>query len=125
MIRPIKLTKKQKEKLLEMVKFFYPKLQDEAYNEGIKYYGSKEEADANYCGFYITGDNNIQCSYPIDERDDSYHEHLIERIHWFEFTVMHLVDKVAFYACKDTMDYVVFTGHPVDYLYNIFNNVKK
>jgi hypothetical protein len=41
-------------------------------------------------GFYITGIGNLQCSYPIDERDDSHHKHLIKPIHWFEFCISQL-----------------------------------
>ena len=80
-MQSIKLTQEHKDKLLEMCKALFPELQKKAYNKSLKYYSDINQAE----GFYITGLNFIGCSYPIDSRDDSYHHHLFEQIHWFEF----------------------------------------
>ena len=129
----IKLTKKQKNKLLEMCKAFFPELQKKAYNKSLLFYKDKDYA----CGFYITGNNNIGCSYPICEDDDSFHHHLFEHISWFEFCMTHLFKKI--FGDKDlnkyskgpidTTDYEcniidMFENHPVDYLYDEFKKLQ-
>ncbi len=123
---PIQLTEEHKSKLLEMCKALFPELQKKAYDITVKYYGSKEAADMNYGGFYITGDNHIQCSYPIDSHDDSFHQHLIESIHWFEFCMTHLRRKLNIH--HDDLFLTTNTGvdtfiHPVDHLYEKFKNL--
>jgi hypothetical protein len=71
-----------------MCKHLYPKLQKKCTVKTGSYYGHPTKD--YYFGFYITEMGNLQCSYPIDKRDDSYHHHLIEPIHWFEFCISQL-----------------------------------
>lgn len=135
-MKPLQLTTQHRERLLEMCKVFYPDLQKLAFDAGVEYYGSKKQAKANYCGFYITGDNCIQCSYPIDSRDDSFHEHLIESTHWFEFCMTHLQNKILVKASQlnksDDLDYNFYSrltdswyeSHPIDFLYQEFKKLE-
>ena len=124
-MKQIKLTKEHQRKLLKMIIMLYPKLHKKGLSEGIKYYGSKMQAELNYCGFYITGNNNIQCSYPIDSRDDSFHKHLINSTHWFEFVLCELVPRlkslgIQFELWYFTLDkrHCQYQGHPIDMIYN-------
>jgi len=123
-----------------MCKVLFPELQKEAYDKSFEYYGNKEDAE----GFYITGINNIGCSYPIYERDDSFHHHLFEQIHWFEFCMTHLIDKLAWENttsdiladCQyedNRLKYLLKLAedrpnpgqyHPIDYLYEEFKKLK-
>ena len=130
-MKPLELSEEQKNRLLEMCKSFYSDLQKIAFDAGVEYYGSKEEAKVYYCGFYITGHNHIQCSYPIDSRDDSFHEHLIESTHWFEFCWQILrkileTEPARIRAANiiEIFGLVCFNQfeslHPVDYLYQEF-----
>ena len=133
-MKPLQLTTQHRERLLEMCKVFYPDLQKLAFDAGVEYYGSKKQAKANYCGFYITGDNCIQCSYPIDSRDDSFHEHLIESTHWFEFC-WQILKKILqneksprkMVNFVETFGIVCFNQlkslHPVDWLYDAFKTL--
>lgn len=124
-MKPIELTEEHKDKLLEMCKVLFPELQKEAYDNTVEYYGNKEEADVNYGGFYITGDNHIQCSYPIDSSDDSFHEHLIESIHWFEFCMTHLQKKILKWGAEELGSEAIDGNiHLVDYLYEEFKKLK-
>lgn len=126
-MNPITITEEQKEKLLEMAKALFPEPHNQALKEGLKFYGSQEELDVNYCGFYLSGDNCIQCSFPIDERDDSFHEHLIEPIHWFEFSIYHLAYKILHkkneYNTELCWIDALQADHPIDYLYEQFKKL--
>jgi hypothetical protein len=93
-MKPKKLTKKEQRQLITMCHKVFPELQKKAFQGSLKYYGTIEDIGSGG-GFYITGDGFIQCSYPIDERDDSFHEHLMKPIHWFEFLITVLLDRLA------------------------------
>ncbi len=122
-IKPIQLSIPQKIQLIEMCRTLFSDLQKEAYEKSMEYFGSEEEVTCQY-GFYITGSDMIQCSYPINRQDDSYHRHLIDRTHWFEFCVTHLAQKVI---VDNGLDYKEFCGmmwdlHVVDHLYREFKH---
>lgn len=129
-MQSIKLTQEHKDKLLEMCKALFPELQKKAYNKSLKYYSDINQAE----GFYITGLNFIGCSYPIDSRDDSYHHHLFEQIHWFEFCWILLNKLIKKSSPLETTKFISYFGivcfnrsefnHPVNYLYNEFKKLK-
>ena len=107
-MKPIKLSKEQKIKLLKMCKILFP----EYYFQIIQ----------DFIGFSIT-------SLKDDERMD---------IHWFEFCMTHLVDNLSLtFAKKEGEDDkclkeeflfelndIKTSVHPIDYLYKQFKNLK-
>lgn len=126
-MKTIELTEEHRSKLLEMCRKLFPELEKEAYNRALEYYGKNYEVQ----GFYITGDNHIGCSYPNDNSDDSFHHHLIEQIHWFEFCMTHLFNELfikpnGYESIEDyiSMNHYFILGHPVDYLYKEFKKLK-
>ncbi len=127
-MKPIQLSIPQKIQLIEMCRTLFSDLQKEAYEKSMEYFGSEEEVTCQY-GFYITGSDMIQCSYPINRQDDSYHRHLIDRTHWFEFCVTQIPRKLYelnegdfFKKPLDEYTNLRFDDglHPVDSLYHDF-----
>jgi hypothetical protein len=86
-----------------MCKTLFPELHKKSYNKSLLFYEDKNYA----CGFYITGEGKIGCSYSFYSDNDSYHIHLFEQINWFEFCLTHLPSNLNII-------------HPVDYLYEQF-----
>lgn len=133
-MKPIQLTEEHKSKLLEMCKALFPTLQHSAYEGALEFYGSKKSVEANIYGFYLTGNGHIHCSFPYDQMDDSFHTHLIESIHWFEFCMTALAE--AIYGDLKEYDEGNYKevdyfrgfwksyGHPLDFLYSEFKRLK-
>lgn len=132
-MNPITLTELQKNKLLEMCKtLFRDTTHKECYcneDQGAGYSYSDEHGECDYC---------LQ-EYPkLDSLDlitinsvkltaDS------ESIHWFEFCVIQLAEKLYinteeqthfFYNCLMT-EKGVYRSHPIDYLYEEFKKIKQ
>lgn len=103
----INLSKKQKDKLIEMCKALFP--------------------EYHYVGWYITED---ELSYRTKEFRFNL-LHFIKNgnegsmIHWFEFCMTHLLAKLAD-SITDLYNYegLSLSEHPVDYLYQEFKKLK-
>ena len=101
-MKNIELTEDHKSKLLEMCKELFPEYPDLQFGVKEKHNWSKE-----YLVFGLTG------NVPI--------------IHWFEFCMTHLCDKVFIH--DESLNEFLLTfnvdKHPVDYLYEEFKKLKQ
>lgn len=112
----IKLTEAHKAKLLEMCEKLFP-----------EYFFDEEGED-----YYIDDNNIINFLIPIKEN-----EFKGEGIHWFEFCMTHLADKMLQlgelpnydnkldYEFNSILQSSWWESHPVDYLYKEFKKLKK
>lgn len=99
MIKPIELTEKHKEMLLEMCRKLFPKFQNKCEIESKKWCEEKNENIKDYeIGFRLSEEISpvLYCSYPIDY---DFHIHLLPNdknpgIHWFEFCMNDLANKI-------------------------------
>lgn len=123
------LSKEQETKLLELCKAFFPELQKEVENihdEYIKNGGLK-----NYftdTGFRIIN-SFIYCSYPVKHPHDDHYKHIVDGIHWYQFCLEHLPlrmfnGKRGFLEFSDWQQFRLSKEHPVDYLYNFWQENK-
>ena len=112
-MKPIELTEEHKSKLLEMCKVLFPE-----YNW---YIGFKTFYEQNGEGPYeeINLGYLHLLSFDILKYPPIY-------IHWFEFCMTHLAEKV-FIQDESLNDYLLtfnVSKHPVDYLYEEFKKLK-
>ena len=100
-MKNIELTEDHKSKLLEMCRILFPEYPDLQFGVKEKHNWSKE-----YLVFGLTGNEPI--------------------IHWFEFCMTHLCDKVFIH--DESLNEFLLTfnvdKHPVDYLYEEFKKLK-
>ena len=100
-MKNIELTENQKVKLLEMCRILFPEYPDLQFGVKEKHNWSKE-----YLVFGLTGNEPI--------------------IHWFEFCMTHLCDKVFIH--DESLNEFLLTfnvdKHPIDYLYEEFKKLK-
>ena len=100
-MKNIEINNKQKENLLEMCKKLFPEYPDLQFGVKEKHNWSKE-----YLVFGLTGNEPI--------------------IHWFEFCMTHLANKV-FIQDESLNDFLLtfnISKHPIDYLYEEFKKLK-
>jgi hypothetical protein len=88
-MKPIQLTQKHKDKLLEMCQVLFPE-----YDFSMFHNGHNSDLDINHL-------NNT---------------HYLS-IHWFEFCMTHLAEKLSQYPNQIEVD------HPVDYLFEEFKKL--
>ena len=107
-MKNIEINNKQKENLLEMCRILFPEYPDLQFGVKEKHNWSKE-----YLVFGLTGNEPI--------------------IHWFEFCIFYLIDKIfnedqkeAYLSNKDFYKGGLSFGdeHPVDILYEQFKKLK-
>ena len=100
-MKNIELTEDHKSKLLEMCKVLFPEYPDLQFGVKEKHNWSKE-----YLVFGLTGNEPI--------------------IHWFEFCMTHLCDKIFIH--DESLNEFLLTfnvdKHPIDYLYEEFKKLK-
>jgi hypothetical protein len=113
----IKLTEEQKDKILEMCKVLFPEYD-------FVFYHTISKANM-LTGFLKTNDSDLYDNCDIF-------------IHWFEFCMTHLAEKIAKHDRYDDLNLHVDTilacwvnhtenfprKHPVDYLYEKFKRIK-
>lgn len=108
----LKLTKEQENKLLEMAEKLFP-----------EYFFDEEGED-----YYIDEDGIINFLIPIKEN-----EYKCGEIHWFEFCMTYLAEKIIPAFCDMEKMYSGIMGndesdcfkkHPIDYLYEEFKKLK-
>ena len=114
MMKSIKLTKEHKSKLLEMCKVLFPEYKSIVFSKDHEQF---EEGEDNNILLFFSGKAEIAPS-----------------IHWFEFCMTYLVNKVFHDSMKH--DYIkeehdsLITGllrndlHPIDYIYDKFKKLK-
>ena len=104
-MKPIEVSDLQESKLLEMCKVLFPE--------------------------YIRIDFRMLCGE--DTSDFVYNENLgfldeneWTEIHWFEFCMTHLLNKICDYGCMGLYNATGMFGlmHPIDYLYEQFKQLK-
>ena len=104
-MKNIELNKKQKEMLLEMCKVLFP-----------EYVIYPADNDGFIEGEQWVGDQNMGEDRPVNEFN----------IHWFEFCMTHLANKV-FIQDESLNDFLLTFNiklHPVDYLYSFYFKTK-
>lgn len=110
-MKSIKLTKEQKNKLLEMCTKLYPKVKWHFWRDD-----SCPEFDETHLGY------NMQ--YTLGNKAQPYKYGLV--IHWFETCMINLCEKII----KDNDQLSDFKSlnfnkkHPIDYLYEEFKKLK-
>lgn len=97
-MKPFKLTDKHKSKLLEMCEKLF--------------------LDKNHTWFKINLDGEILW---VNKKAG------IEKIHWYEFCLCHLADKIypGDYSNKAKFVVNIWASNPIDYLYEEFKKIKK
>ena len=124
----IKLTEEHKSKLLEMCKALFPEyleiLWDSTNTDNPIF--TDDDEDLKYkCRWSI--DNNLIHFLEKESWDDE--ENYLIEIHWFEFCMTHLADKILknnYFKIGAFSSIVLFKkNHPVDYLYEKFSKLKK
>lgn len=108
---PLKLDKKQKRKLIEMVSKLFPEYLEYEYEEDL----------------YISSHGIMELWKPAGKNKWKGFD-----IHWFEFAIRYLCPKIltskgSFYEDEfnEFSRYcIVGDEHPIDYLYSIFSNKK-
>jgi hypothetical protein len=110
-MKSIELTEEHKSKLLEMCKILFPKIKWQHYD--------------------IANENNINKLYPELWVVQNNSEIIPVYIHWFEFCLTHLVNKINYPDNKvnnNTLitptDILYDKKHPVDFLYEEFKKLK-
>ena len=105
-MKNIELTEDHKSKLLEMCKELFPKYKTIVFTEDHKQF---EEGEDNNILLFFSGKTEIAPS-----------------IHWFEFCMTHLCDKVFIH--DESLNEFLLTfnvdKHPIDYLYEEFKKLK-
>jgi hypothetical protein len=109
-MKPIELTEKHKEKLLEMCRILFPEYK----------YWNLHNGTCDLCM-----ENTLDYSTEEKPKWNSWN-----RIHWFEFCMTHLCDKIKSlngfnddYDCDTNLMSCWFESHPIDYLYEEFKKL--
>ena len=127
-MKNIELTEEHKSKLLEMCKVLFPELNLEMYYDDDISDNWEEALENNSCG------NDAQVGYLIS----NWHKPNAKIIHWFEFCMTHLVDKISLKIAEleDEADECIKQEfmhelskinniiNPIDYLYEEFKNIE-
>lgn len=117
-IKSIKLTQIQKQKLLEMCKFLFPEYNDFEITSSFPYYNSNKLEGVSW---KETPTEDAVCLIK-DDKDD----YRSVTVHWFEFCIKHLIPKLAIdmqYAI-DLRILFCELPNPIDYLYEHFKKLK-
>lgn len=112
MMNSIKLTKEQKDKLLEMCKELFPEYKTIQIFDG----------SCDYC---------LENTIKLSKEDNPIHNDWL-LIPWFEFCLTHLFTKLivkqyGYMSISDAMSngyYIIHNQNPVDYLYEQFQLLK-
>jgi hypothetical protein len=97
-MKPIELTQKHRDKLLEMCKALFPEYEEILLEIEPQYDGS---------------DGFVQLTRNLKNK------FRFESIHWFEFCMTYLAEKLSQYPNQIEVD------HPVDYLFEEFKKLKQ
>ena len=103
-MKSIKLTEEQKDKLLEMCNTLFPEYDFSMFHNGLN----------NDLDEFIIDINHLNNTHYLS-------------IHWFEFCMTHLAEKV-FIQDESLNDYLLtfnVSKHPIDYLYSEFLKLSK
>ena len=138
-MKNIELTEEHKSKLLEMCKILFPEYINIEFDEDRLYFLTQKCFDINKK--FGTQFSNEDCDFEIEE---VYLEEYDVYIHWFEFCMTHLCDKISmnltnqmctgmpqYYDESEKLDWnsqslvsMLKECHPVDYLYEEFKKLK-
>lgn len=124
-MKSIQLTEEQKEKLLEMCKELFPEYNNIKIKCTLK--GKKITVSKR---IYFDGSGNMM-GFPKKEMADVDPYITYDWIHWFEFCMTHLQDKLKGlggfendFDCDVNLMSCWYESHPVDYLYSEFKKLK-